>query len=100
MVRRADRSWVSAGRSPSFSARARYLALVPKTVTRSLATMVQSASGVGANGAPSYSTTVAPTADRKSTRLNSSHTVISYAVFRFKKNNHTLHDAQWLAKSH
>src|SRR6266704_841775 len=38
------------------------LALVPKTVTRSLATMVQSASGVGANGAPSYSTTVAPTA--------------------------------------
>ena len=26
-------------------------------------------------------------ADRKSTRLNSSHTVISYAVFRLKKKN-------------
>ena len=30
------------------------------------------------------------TADRKSTRLNSSHTVISYAVFCLKKKN-TLH---------
>src|SRR5260221_2468630 len=30
--------------------------------------------------------------DRKSTRLNSSHTVISYAVFCLKKNiGHTLH---------
>src|SRR5260221_3304847 len=28
-------------------------------------------------------------ADRKSTRLNSSHTVISYAVFCLKKNNAT-----------
>src|SRR5438034_8559730 len=27
--------------------------------------------------------------DRKSTRLNSSHTVISYAVFCLKKKNHT-----------
>src|SRR5438034_1896279 len=27
------------------------------------------------------------TTDRKSTRLNSSHTVISYAVFRWKKKN-------------
>src|SRR5260221_4719502 len=30
--------------------------------------------------------------DRKSTRLNSSHTVISYAVFCFKKNNIVIHD--------
>src|SRR5215204_7416288 len=30
-----------------------------------------------------------PTGDRKSTRLNSSHTVISYAVFCLKKKNHT-----------
>src|SRR5438034_4972096 len=30
-----------------------------------------------------------PTADRKSTRLNSSHTVISYAVFCLKKKRHT-----------
>src|SRR3954466_7716403 len=28
-------------------------------------------------------------ADRKSTRLNSSHTIISYAVFCLKKNNST-----------
>src|SRR5438034_2784933 len=34
--------------------------------------------------------------DRKSTRLNSSHTVISYAVFclKKKKNNRTPHHAQ------
>src|SRR4029453_19580551 len=31
--------------------------------------------------------------DRKSTRLNSSHTVISYAVFCFKKKTKNLHDA-------
>src|SRR5438034_8894850 len=30
--------------------------------------------------------------DRKSTRLNSSHTVISYAVFCLKKKKRTLHD--------
>src|SRR5438034_5481696 len=30
------------------------------------------------------------TRDRKSTRLNSSHTVISYAVFCLKKKKHTL----------
>src|SRR5690348_17599934 len=29
--------------------------------------------------------------DRKSTRLNSSHPSISYAVFCLKKKNHTLH---------
>src|SRR5438034_7218974 len=29
-----------------------------------------------------------PSADRKSTRLNSSHTVISYAVFCLKKKKH------------
>src|SRR5438034_6595793 len=32
-------------------------------------------------------TRVVTTADRKSTRLNSSHTVISYAVFCLKKKN-------------
>src|SRR5256885_6797482 len=31
----------------------------------------------------------APGIDRKSTRLNSSHLVISYAVFCLKKKNHT-----------
>src|SRR5260221_9676401 len=33
----------------------------------------------------------APTKDRKSTRLNSSHTVISYAVFCLKKKTEHLH---------
>src|SRR5256885_6677239 len=34
--------------------------------------------------------------DRKSTRLNSSHLVISYAVFCLKKKNNTLYtDATW-----
>src|SRR5438034_8147978 len=31
-----------------------------------------------------------PVVDRKSTRLNSSHTVISYAVFCLKKKNNTV----------
>src|SRR5256885_7984056 len=35
---------------------------------------------------------LAPTADRKSTRLNSSHLVISYAVFCLKKKNHILRE--------
>src|SRR5260221_7709677 len=33
--------------------------------------------------------------DRKSTRLNSSHTVISYAVFCLKKKNRTTHSERW-----
>src|SRR5258708_8233047 len=33
----------------------------------------------------------APPQDRKSTRLNSSHQIISYAVFCLKKKNTTLH---------
>src|SRR5438034_3982554 len=33
-----------------------------------------------------------PEVDRKSTRLNSSHTVISYAVFCLKKKNTTKHE--------
>src|SRR5688500_20315424 len=36
---------------------------------------------------PSLNTSRRPTADRKSTRLNSSHLVISYAVFCLKKKN-------------
>src|SRR5256885_7344822 len=44
-------------------------------------------------GEPSRSASVNPLPrDRKSTRLNSSHLVISYAVFCLKKkNNHILH---------
>src|SRR5438034_2514628 len=39
----------------------------------------------GEQHAPAASTAVVDTIDRKSTRLNSSHTVISYAVFCLKK---------------
>src|SRR2546430_4321039 len=35
----------------------------------------------------------APMGDRKSTRLNSSHSQISYAVFCLKKKTHTLSEA-------
>src|SRR5256885_5193269 len=38
--------------------------------------------------------------DRKSTRLNSSHLVISYAVFCLKKNTHSLHDALPISRNH
>src|SRR2546430_8074191 len=34
-------------------------------------------------------------ADRKSTRLNSSHSQISYAVFCLKKKKHFLHHSHW-----
>src|SRR5256885_12938290 len=37
--------------------------------------------------------------DRKSTRLNSSHLVISYAVFCLKKKKHTLHHQSTLLYS-
>src|SRR5438067_4502617 len=37
---------------------------------------------------------VAPQLDRKSTRLNSSHVSISYAVFCLKKKNKTKNDTQ------
>src|SRR2546429_7201833 len=40
------------------------------------------------------------TRDRKSTRLNSSHGYISYAVFCLKKNNIRLHTAPALCSMH
>src|SRR2546430_5734419 len=43
-----------------------------------------------ANAVPAHST--APRLDRKSTRLNSSHSQISYAVFCLKKKKRTEHD--------
>src|SRR5688572_32562786 len=39
----------------------------------------------GRTGSPLYRLTLSPPADRKSTRLNSSHSQISYAVFCLKK---------------
>src|SRR5574344_2560772 len=47
--------------------------------------------------------TIALTTDRKSTRLNSSHQIISYAVFCLKKKNKTTSPTQacwWLKQSH
>src|SRR5690606_41313498 len=41
---------------------------------------------------PSPSPSKSPPPDRKSTRLNSSHVKISYAVFCLKKKNKTPHD--------
>src|SRR5256885_7296390 len=43
--------------------------------------------GRGHDGAP-VAMRMLPCVDRKSTRLNSSHLVISYAVFCLKKKNH------------
>src|SRR5690606_39511956 len=57
----------------------------------------QTCPGAGAirPGSEDVSTTYAPascstSSDRKSTRLNSSHVKISYAVFCLKKKNHTI----------
>src|SRR5256885_10147959 len=47
-------------------------------------------SGHGMNNQLLRALLAQPDADRKSTRLNSSHLVISYAVFCLKKNKHIL----------
>src|SRR5437588_4595301 len=55
--------------------------------------------GLGGGGVPALRGAVrdrllradVPRRDRKSTRLNSSHTVISYAVFCLKKKNNTIY---------
>src|SRR5260221_9262139 len=44
----------------------------------------------GPQGAPRIQPEFVERLDRKSTRLNSSHTVISYAVFCLKKKNNTV----------
>src|SRR5437588_7200288 len=55
------------------------------TLFRSSFSTVFFRSGAKAAFVPSGETRVKPAVDRKSTRLNSSHTVISYAVFCLKK---------------
>src|SRR5256885_11273416 len=45
----------------------------------------------GSSYAAVQATRMGKSADRKSTRLNSSHLVISYAVFCLKKKNNSLH---------
>src|SRR3712207_7319086 len=75
-------------------------AVVNKTVYRYYVTALDAAAAVNPSGASTIRQVtpldnVAPpapalsaTADRKSTRLNSSHANISYAVFCLKKKNH------------
>src|SRR2546430_9804305 len=46
---------------------------------------------LGVGTALVYPTLLAAVSDRKSTRLNSSHSQISYAVFCLKKKNNTSH---------
>src|SRR5215211_5053078 len=46
------------------------------------------------------SASAAPRADRKSTRLNSSHTVISYAVFCLKKKKKNKNDLEHVDTEH
>src|SRR5207245_6192755 len=48
-------------------------------------------SGGGSRGTPAGTYTIAVTGDRKSTRLNSSHGSISYAVFCLKKKKKSTH---------
>ena len=73
IVRSAPRSKCAPGRTPSFSSTARYLALVPNTVTRSASAMRHSCAGSGASGAPSYSTSVAPTASPDTSQFHIIH---------------------------
>src|SRR5689334_24832397 len=62
----------------------------PRSTLFPYTTLFRSAGGSGAcphrvSGAPGYGTGQPAPADRKSTRLNSSHSSISYAVFCLKK---------------
>src|SRR5690348_18216375 len=45
--------------------------------------------GLVVTAEPYFAVTTSPNVDRKSTRLNSSHPSISYAVFCLKKKRHT-----------
>src|SRR5256885_9334891 len=49
------------------------------------ATQISANAGGGQNVVVGTAAAIAPSVDRKSTRLNSSHLVISYAVFCLKK---------------
>src|SRR5438034_6005936 len=51
--------------------------------------------GIGLDRSSVYIANVLKCRDRKSTRLNSSHTVISYAVFCLKKKK-KIHAEQWI----
>src|SRR5256885_10973074 len=60
---------------------------VPDTVSRSDTVNLYAAAGANALSGVAAGARPLVSADRKSTRLNSSHLVISYAVFCLKKKN-------------
>src|SRR5439155_27074847 len=62
IARRDNRSWSRFGRTPAARRALRYVALVPKIVTRSSATSFHMAPRSGYAGLPSKSNTEAPTA--------------------------------------
>src|SRR5947207_7798145 len=78
------------------------------TLFRSVLSARRPASGAAVTGSFSMVRKTAGPADRKSTRLNSSHTVISYAVFCLKKKknqqddktHHTAHTLQNTYRRH
>src|SRR5260221_3360945 len=88
MIRRPPRStlfpYTTLFRSPDTATVLRIIALQynPDTLTRSL--QIKGTSGETGDHVEAFGSR-----DRKSTRLNSSHTVISYAVFCLKKKKHT-----------
>src|SRR5260221_6090024 len=60
------------------------------TLFRSRTVLSENLPALSASSLPNRSVMRKPTTDRKSTRLNSSHTVISYAVFCLKKKKTTV----------
>src|SRR5476649_3036607 len=62
----------------------------PRSTLFPYTTLFRSGGVLGALLCWAVRTGTTPEGDRKSTRLNSSHTVISYAVFCLKKKNKTL----------
>src|SRR5207248_7501669 len=70
---------------PSPARKWRTLAIAPSRVC-TISTHVRSTATIESR-APGFADTKAPATDRKSTRLNSSHRTISYAVFCLKKKN-------------
>src|SRR5258708_16543838 len=89
MIRRPPRStlfpYTTLFRSPSFSTR--FDPSTSNSGTNSLKLTVTSGGGIGVGNVHDIGSVAS---DRKSTRLNSSHQIISYAVFCLKKKKNPL----------